>query len=94
MKISYRLTNLANYDGVDILSNNTVTHLTFSWPRKHMRYMYVECICWMAIMDDENKSTMISENYEFSENFPKLSFYKSFTMNLPTFQHNEDGYIP
>ena len=34
---------------------------------------------------------MITELYEFTENFPKFSFYKAFDMTLPTFQHDTDG---
>ena len=39
----------------------------------------------------ENQSEMLAEHYEFRENFPKFSFYKSFQMLLPTFQYNQDG---
>ena len=84
------ISNLANYNGVDLLSNDTGYNFTFN----AFANLCASCnlnatLGWQ--LWNSNESEMIAELYEFTENFPKFSFYKSFQMKLPTFQHDEDG---
>ena len=84
------LSNLANYDGVDLLSNNTMYNFTFSGFANLCTNCNMNATLGWQLWNS-NQSELISENYEYTENFPKYSFYKSFQMNLPTFEHDEDG---
>ena len=84
------VSNLANYDGVDLLSNNTAYNFTFNAFANLCAGCNLNATLGWQLWN-HNESEMISEYYEFTENFPKFSFYKSFQMQLPTFQHNEDG---
>ena len=84
------LSNLANYDGEDLLSKDTVYNMTFS----AFANICADCSLNASLgwqLWDENLSNMVSENYQFTENFPKLSFYRSFQASLPPFEHNMDG---
>ena len=84
------LPNLANYAGNDLLSRDTQYNMTFSaFANLCATCQLNASIGWQ--LWNENKSAMLSENYEFTENFPKFSFYKSFQMGLPTFEYNQDG---
>ncbi len=85
-----QLNGLAIYDGEKILSNNTEYELSFSGYANICATCNINTTLGWQLWD-ENQTEMINENYMFEENYPKLSFYKSFTMNLPTFNHSEDG---
>ena len=84
------LSNLAYYEGTPLLSNNTQYNMTFSGFANLCATCHLNASLGWQLWN-ENQSTMIAEYYEFTENFPKYSFYKSFQMALPTFEHNEDG---
>ena len=84
------LSNLAFYEGTPLLSNNTQYNMTFSGFANLCATCHLNASLGWQLWN-ENQSTKIAEYYEFTENFPKYSFYKSFQMALPTFEHNEDG---
>ena len=84
------VSNLANYNGVDLLSNNTAYNFTFSGFANLCASCNLNATLGWQLWNS-NQSEMITELYEFTENFPKFSFYKSFDMTLPTFQHDTDG---
>ena len=71
------VSNLANYDGVDLLSNNTAYNFTFNAFANLCAGCNLNATLGWQLWN-HNESEMISEYYEFTENFPKFSFYKSF----------------
>ena len=85
-----QLSDLASYNGEDILSNNTGYNLTFTGYANICFSCHLNATVGWQLWD-LNKSEMISELYFHRENFPKFSFYKSFSMDLPTFSHDADG---
>ena len=85
-----QLTGLAIYDGEKILSNNTEYELSFSGFANLCASCQLNTTLGWQLWD-ENQTEMVNENYIFEENYPKFSFYKAFTMSLPTFNHSEDG---
>ena len=84
------VSNLANYNGVDLLANNTPYNFTFSGFANLCSSCNLNATLGWQLWNS-NQSEMISEYYDYTENFPKFSFYKSFQMTLPTFEHHEDG---
>ena len=84
------LPNLAFYNGIPLLSNNTQYNITFSGFANLCATCHLNASLGWQLWN-ENQSNMITEFYEYTENFPKYSFYKSFQMLLPTFAHDEDG---
>ena len=88
--IIQQLSGLASYDGEDILSNNTDYELTFSgFANLCANCQLNATVGWQ--LWNSNNTEMVNEQYYHQENFPKFSFYKSFSMSLPTFSHDEDG---
>ena len=85
-----QLTGLAIYDGEKILSNNTEYQLSFSGFANLCASCQLNTTLGWQLWD-ENQTEMVNQNYVFEENYPKFSFYKEFTMDLPTFNHSEDG---
>jgi hypothetical protein len=88
--IIQQLPDLASYNGEDILSKNTDYELTFSgFANLCANCQLNATVGWQ--LWNANNSEIVNEGYYHEENFPKFSFYKSFSMNLPTFNHDEDG---
>ncbi len=85
-----QLTGLAIYDGEKLLSNNTEYELSFSGFANLCATCQINTTLGWQLWD-ENQTQKVNENYIFEENYPKFSFYKAFTMSLPTFNHSEDG---
>ena len=84
------ISNLASYNGVDILANRTAYNFTFTGFANLCATCNLNASLGWQLWN-HNQSAMVSEYYEHRENFPKYSFYKSFAMALPTFQHDVDG---
>lgn len=85
-----QLSGLATYDGDKILANNTDYQFTFSGFANICGSCQINTTLGWELWN-ENKSELITQHFVFEQNYPKLSFYKSFTMNLPLFNHSEDG---
>ena len=85
-----QLSGLAIYDNEKILSNNTDYDMTFSGFANICAKCNVNTTLGWQLWDLE-QTEIITESYVYVEDYPKLSFYKSFTMSLPTFNHNQDG---
>ena len=88
--IIHQLSGLATYENEKILSNNTDYDIAFSGFANLCASCSINTTLGWQLWDI-GQTEIISESYAYVEDYPKLSFYKSFTMDLPTFNHNEDG---
>ncbi len=84
------VSNVATFNGVKLFSNDMGYNFTFSGFANICADCHLNATLGWQLWT-ENQSEMLAEHYEFRENFPKFSFYKSFQMLLPTFQYNQDG---
>ena len=85
-----QLSGLASYNNEPILSNNTDYELTFSGFANLCGSCQINTTLGWQLWN-QDKSQMITESYIYADDYPKQSFYKSFTMSLPIFTHNQDG---
>ena len=85
-----QISGLAVHENENILSNNTNYDLVFSGFANICSSCSINTTLGWQLWDTE-ETEIISESYVYVEDYPKLSFYKSFTMGLPTFNHDKDG---
>ena len=85
-----QIPGLASFNGEKILSNNTDYQFTFSGFANICANCHLNATVGWQLWN-ENGTEIFNELYFYKENFPKFSFYKQFTMDLPVFNHSEDG---
>ena len=86
-----QLSGLAVYENENILSNNTNYALVFSGFANICSSCSINTTLGWQLWDTE-QTEIISESYAYIEDFPEIVLLqKSFTMDLPVFNHDEDG---
>ena len=82
--------NIHVTDGIKMINNNTNYTIPFTGYANLCALCEINATVGWQLWN-HNYSEMLEESYEERTQFPKLSFYREFTMDLPIFSYDQDG---